>query len=187
MKQHKNKYFRIAILVMFGAGLITTLILNHRVYADPPPPPPPTTINFSNEPKPLFGCGSNDTVTAGGKQGFQATSIDIGCQGDACVITSGPNAGGYNEFGASGSFSCKDYHNPISDAVFAIIRFLSAGAGIVIIASMVVAGIQYTMAHDDPQAVARAKDRIKNNVIALLIFIFAYAILNFLIPGGFFS
>jgi hypothetical protein len=71
--------------------------------------------------------------------------------------------------------------------IFSIIRFLSAGVGIIIIASMIVAGIQYTSARGDPNAVAKAQLRIRSNVVALLIYIFAYAILNYLIPIGLFK
>lgn len=70
---------------------------------------------------------------------------------------------------------------------FGIIRFLSLGVGIVVIASIVVAGIQYTTSRGDPQATVRAVARIRSAVGALIIFIFAYAILNYVIPYGFFK
>ena len=69
------------------------------------------------------------------------------------------------------------------DVIFAIIRFLSAGAGLVIVGSLVWGGIQYSLSRGDPQATAAAVNRIKSVLVALFIFIFAYAILNYLIPG----
>lgn len=66
----------------------------------------------------------------------------------------------------------------------AIIKFLTAGVGMVVIIMIVVGGIQYTTSGGDPNGVAAAKGRIVNAIIALLLFIFAAAILNFLIPGG---
>lgn len=78
---------------------------------------------------------------------------------------------------------CKNAGNGIVDLVFAIIRFLTVGVGLVIVGSMVVAGIQYTSSRGDPQATARAIERIRNNLIALLLFIFAFAILNWVVPG----
>lgn len=101
-------------------------------------------------------------------------SINFGCKGEACV--SNP-ADAY----------CQKDHNAIVDVVFAIIRFLSIGVGIVIVASLVVAGIQFTSSRGDPNATAKAMERIRNTVIALLLFIFTYAILNFVIPNGFFK
>ena len=71
------------------------------------------------------------------------------------------------------------------DATFGIIRFLSDGVGIVVVASTVYAGIQYSSSRGDPNASAQAIKRIQSNVIALLIFIFGYALLNYVIPGTF--
>jgi len=64
------------------------------------------------------------------------------------------------------------------------INVLSALAGIVIIGSIVYAGILYSASGSDPQKVSAAKDRIRNAFIALIVFIFGYAILNYLVPGG---
>jgi len=81
---------------------------------------------------------------------------------------------------------CKGHGNPVADLAFAIIRLLSDGVGLVVIGSIIVAGIQYTTSQDDPQATAAAQQRIKSSITALIIFIFAYAILNYVIPAGFF-
>ena len=85
------------------------------------------------------------------------------------------------------NIGCKGQGTALTDMAFAIIRFLSIGVGVVIVASTVWAGVQYTTARDDPNAVGAAKERIMNNFIALLVYIFAYAILNFVIPAGFFK
>jgi len=82
---------------------------------------------------------------------------------------------------------CRHVGNPITDLLFAIIRLLSDGVGIIVVGSIVVGGIQYTTSRGDPNATAAAIGRIRASLIALLIFIFAYAILNYVIPNGFFS
>jgi len=82
---------------------------------------------------------------------------------------------------------CSAYHNPVLDGIFAIIQFLSDGVGIVVVASVIVGGIQFSLARDNPEAAARARGRIQTSLLALLIYIFAYAILNYLIPAGFFG
>lgn len=64
------------------------------------------------------------------------------------------------------------------------INFLSAAAGLAIVASMMIAGYQYMTARDNPGAVQAARTRIAWSVVALVLFIFMYAILNFLVPGG---
>jgi hypothetical protein len=68
--------------------------------------------------------------------------------------------------------------------LFAIIRILSIGVGVVVIGSVIFAGIQYVTSAGDPQNTAKAIERIRNTVIALVLYIFAYALLNWLIPAG---
>lgn len=93
--------------------------------------------------------------------------------------------GGKNVIKTSIDFGCKGIGNAMLDLTFAIIRFLSNGAGLVIIGSLVWAGLQYTGSRGDPQATALAVNRIQSTFFALLIFIFAYAIINYLVPGTF--
>lgn len=83
--------------------------------------------------------------------------------------------------------NCSGHGNAIMDATFGIIKFLSNGVGIIISASLIYAGIQYIVSTGDPQATALAVKRMRSNVTALILFIFAYAILNYLIPGAILS
>lgn len=64
------------------------------------------------------------------------------------------------------------------------IEFLSAGVGVVIIAMIIVGAIQYSTSGGNPQGEADAKKKIFNALLALLVFIFIYAFLNFIVPGG---
>jgi hypothetical protein len=124
-----------------------------------------TAISFATLAFPVpayaaYQCGSGQNAVQ--------MSIDVGCQGSSCRTT--------NTHGCSA----------LVDATFAIIRFLSAGVGIIIIGSTVWAGVQYASSRDDPSMVSKAKDRIRSNIFALLLFIFGYALLNYIIPAGFF-
>lgn len=65
-----------------------------------------------------------------------------------------------------------------------VINILSAVAGLIITIVIIIGGIQYTTAKDDPQAVAAAKGRITNAILALAVYIFFYAMLQWLVPGG---
>ena len=76
--------------------------------------------------------------------------------------------------------------NPIVEDINMIINFLAAGVGIVVVAVIIIGGIQYMTAGDNPQTVAAAKQRIMNGLIALLAFIFSFALLQWLVPGGVF-
>lgn len=104
----------------------------------------------------------------------------IGAGQDQC------GGGGDNEsVEVSINIGCQGKGNAIADMAFAVIRFLSAGVGLVIIGSIIIGGIQYSGSRGDPQATAMAVNRIRSAVFALFIFIFAFAILNYLIPAGF--
>lgn len=96
--------------------------------------------------------------TCGSGDGAVKTSINIGCRGKGTAAI---------------------------DMLFALIRFLSNGVGLVVIGSIIYGGIQYTMSRGDPPATAMAVNRIRNSLFALLLFLFAYALLNYLIPAGF--
>ncbi|HVI60912.1 MAG TPA: hypothetical protein VM535_02005 [Candidatus Saccharimonadales bacterium] len=87
--------------------------------------------------------------------------------------------------GVAIKIGCKGKGNPIADATFAIIRILSSLVGLVIIGSIAYGGIQYAGSRGDPQATALAVNRIRSSLFALILFIFGYAILNYLIPAGF--
>ena len=64
------------------------------------------------------------------------------------------------------------------------INFLSAAAGLVLIFSLMWAGYTYMTARDNSGQIQQARTRIIWTIIALGIFVFSYAILDFLVPGG---
>ncbi len=115
-------------------------------------------------------------VASGGTWSFGETeSSGHFCGGDDSTTETRINIG------------CKGKGNAIVDMTFAIIRFLSIGVGIVMVGSLVVAGIQYTASRGDPNNTAAAINRIQNTLIAFIFYLFTYAILNYLIPAGLFG
>jgi hypothetical protein len=90
------------------------------------------------------------------------------------------------DFGCLGSSYSGAELNPILDVAYAIFRFLSAGVGLLVIGSVIIAGIQYSASRGNPQATQASIKRITNAIIGLLIYIFMFAILNFIVPGGLF-
>ena len=76
--------------------------------------------------------------------------------------------------------------NPIVRDLNKIVNFLSAGVGIVVIGMIILGGIQYMAAGDKVEAITSAKKRITNALIALLAFIFMFAFLQWVVPGGIF-
>ncbi len=77
--------------------------------------------------------------------------------------------------------------NPIITDLNIIVDLLSGLVGVVVIGTIIVGGIQYTAAGNNPTLITAAKQRIMNGVVALLIFIFSFAFLQWLIPGGIFK
>jgi hypothetical protein len=73
-------------------------------------------------------------------------------------------------------------------AIIAYLRgwllILSGVVGTVIMVVIVVAGVQYITSTGDPGLVKAAKNRIFNAILALLLYLMMYAILQFLVPGG---
>lgn len=96
-------------------------------------------------------------------------------------------AKGSNDCGDSKTvfdFNCSGSGNGILQLLYAFVRFTTYGVGIIITLSIVISGIQYTSAQGDTNTVTKARMRIFNAVIALLLYVFAFALLNYLVPGG---
>lgn len=74
--------------------------------------------------------------------------------------------------------------NCILDNINTVINVLSAGVGIIVIITIITAGIQYITAGGDPQKISQAKNRIRNALFALLAFAFLFAFLQWIVPGG---
>jgi len=70
------------------------------------------------------------------------------------------------------------YANPL-------INFLSAIVGLVVVISIVIGGIQYASARDNPQAIGAAKHRITNALLGFLAYSLLYFFLQWVVPGGF--
>jgi hypothetical protein len=66
------------------------------------------------------------------------------------------------------------------------VNFLAALVGVAVVVSLIIGGIQYGSSAGDPSKVTAAKNRMRNALLALVTFLFLYALLNFLIPGGLF-
>ena len=67
-----------------------------------------------------------------------------------------------------------------------IFNFVSGGIALAVIGNIIYAGIKYSMAQGDPSTAAKAKDRIRNAVIAFIMYLFLFAFIQWLIPGGIF-
>ncbi len=138
----------------------------------------------------LANCTQEQCAGAGGEWGYQGSGMTCHeASSNGTGGTQAPNSPAIDTDAtdpASTGGKCAtltscdlthDYLNPA-------IQLMSAAAGIAISISIVIGGIQYASSAGDPQQAAAAKARIRNAIIALLAFLFLYALLNFLIPGG---
>jgi hypothetical protein len=75
----------------------------------------------------------------------------------------------------------------VQEYVVPTINLLSAAFGLVAVISLILGAINYITSEGDPQKVSRAKVRIRNTIFAIVSFMFLYAFLNFLVPGGIFQ
>jgi len=70
--------------------------------------------------------------------------------------------------------------------VLTAINTLSALVGLTVVIVIIIGGIQYSAAGDDPQKVQAARSKIQNALLALFIFIFMFSFLQWVVPGGIF-
>lgn len=88
----------------------------------------------------------------------------------------------------SGIINCDNTtDNPIINLLLVVINFLAVGVGLAVVGGIIWGGLIYASSNGDSGKVQQAKTIIVNAVIGLLLFIFMYAIINFLVPGGLFT
>jgi hypothetical protein len=73
---------------------------------------------------------------------------------------------------------------PIIKRLKTVVNFLAAGVGVVVTGSIIWGGLQYASAGGNANTISAAKKRIADSLIALIAFIFTYAFLQWILPGG---
>ena len=64
------------------------------------------------------------------------------------------------------------------------INALSAIVGVVVTAVIIWGGIEYSSSAGDPSKIQAGKQRVYSGIISLVVFIFTYAFLQYIVPGG---
>jgi hypothetical protein len=152
-----------------------------------------------NDPTLPLGCpGStkvgpppaNYTVVCPARPGRAECTYSLANNTCATSTTGGTNTSG--TAGNSGSNAiqgtCKNEDIskdcPIVTRLVEFINVLAGLVGIIIVLMITFRGIQYTFSRENAQETAKAKDGIRDAVFALVFFLFVYAILQWLVPGG---
>lgn len=91
------------------------------------------------------------------------TSVDFGCPSD---VTGGTG---------------------VTSILLWVINFLAAGVGLAVVIGIIFGGITYISSDGDASKAKQGKDIIINAIIGLFLFIFMWAAVNFMIPGGLFN
>ena len=72
----------------------------------------------------------------------------------------------------------------IRDLAVEVIRFLSIGVGIAVVAGIATGGVVYSTSQGNPAGTQKGITIITNSIVGLLMYLFLFAIMQFLIPGG---
>ena len=74
--------------------------------------------------------------------------------------------------------------NTVTSLLLTIINFLAVGVGIAVVGGIVFGALRYTSADGNAAQAQQGITFIVNSVLGLILFIFMYAIINYLVPGG---
>jgi uncharacterized membrane protein YraQ (UPF0718 family) len=102
-----------------------------------------------------------------------------------CAGNGGPSGSGAGPNAQQLSGSLKK--NPVVRDLNDIVSFLGAGVGVIVVGTLILGGIQYSLAGDSADAVSKAKQRITNGLIALVAYLLIFGFLQWIIPGGLFN
>jgi hypothetical protein len=129
----------------------------------------------------------SDAVYAANKTSSDCISGKVDPQDKTkCLPVIGDGCANYDSSTAAGKNNCLK-NNSIIQYLKIAINTLSAAVGVIVTAMIILGGIQYSLARDNASAVTEAKKRITNAIIALVLFMFIFAFLQWLIPGGVFN
>jgi len=80
--------------------------------------------------------------------------------------------------------ACQGDKNPIINLLVIFIKFMSVGVGLAVAGGIIWGGMLYGTARGNSGQTQKAVTVIVNSVVGLILYIFMFALLNFLIPGG---
>lgn len=79
---------------------------------------------------------------------------------------------------------CIDSNKIITNVINPAVKVFSVLIGVVSVVMLIIAGIIYSASQDDPKRVALAKKIILDVLIGIAVYVFLFAILNYLLPQG---
>ncbi len=120
--------------------------------------------------------GSGGGGSSGGSGGASASNCNVN---NPPAICTDPATDCSTAKGGKCDFIGK-YINPAINTLTVLFGLLAA-------ISIILGGINYATSEGDPQKASKAKRRIANTIIAIVAYMFLYAFLQFIVPGGIFN
>jgi hypothetical protein len=145
-----------------------------------------TAVNWYPDQDPPSGVKSHLTFPLGSDQKVGLCTVKLSNEGvceDDSDCTTDPSPVG-TEYESSDCTDGLEGKCKMIDLIITITNALSGLAAIVIVAMIVWGGIQYSMAGADPSKVQAARQKITNALLALLLLVFGFSIIQWLVPGG---
>ncbi len=125
---------------------------------------------------PVYAATTDPTTGGGGGSGVTTTQTvkcaDANSPGDCAKKTA-------FAFG-----SCGTDNVGIKCLFVEVLKFLSIGVGLAVVGGIAAGGIIYSTAEGNASKTQQGVKMITNSIIALFLYLFMFAILQFLIPGG---
>jgi Flp pilus assembly protein TadG len=177
----------VVTLLLLVVPLVTPLA-GHRAYAVTTAPS--TTVDDKANKKAEAAAAAAAKAQAAANTTCDSNALSGCCDAQTgCVNCNGKETAQCSDPAASG---CSDGNGGVTtkqcDLVDAYLNpaivLLSGLVGVVVVISLILGGIQYSTSGGDPQKVSAAKNRITKTIVAFVAYIFLFAFVQFLIPGG---
>lgn len=181
MANIKNISIALWIVLLITLSPVVALAATGPVAPSQPKTTPGTITDGNGNTTVVCGVGQDGCVPVGGTEGQDNGTT---CPTSTFPAFPKPCTGEYICQGDSNE--CLK-NNPIMQWTVYFINLLTSLVGVAAVIMIIIAGLQYAAARDNPQAIQAAKQRIINVLIGLVAFIFIYTFLQWLIPGGIFS
>ena len=169
-----QKVSKISLAIILGAGLFFGL------YSGVAAADPPLQVTCSDGQKITVANSVTDFDTACKDAGH--TGYNAGAVTDTSIEE--PDARPKDCLTTDGSSDLNRDNCGIIKYLTVFINVLSAVVGIVVTGVIIWGGIEYSMSSGDPSKVQAAKKKIYNGIISMIAFIFTFAFLQFIVPGG---
>jgi hypothetical protein len=84
-------------------------------------------------------------------------------------------------------WGCQSEETAIMDTIVTIFNWFSVGVATIVVVFIVVGAIQYMTATGNQDKTKKGIETIRNAIIALVLYLIMWVLLNYLVPGGVFS